>query len=127
MAEGKLDLSGGLTTLFNRSYENIVGKDLIKVWRENQPKTGDASPIPPYTLGSHRSKLITLIREGHEGVELSREEFIKLVTWVDANGPYYGSYFGRRNLKYKDHPDFRPVPVLDTGRTQGRRTLKKAS
>jgi len=115
-AEGKLDLSGELTTLFSRSYENIVGKDFIKVLRENQPKTGDASPIPPYTLGSHKSKLIALIREGHEGVELSREEFIKLVTWVDANGPYYGSYFGRRNLKYKDHPDFRPVPVLGASR-----------
>ena len=114
--DGKLDLSGELTTLFSRSYENIVGKDLIKVWRENQPKTGDASPIPPYTLGSHASKLITLIRGGHEGVKLSRREFIKLVTWVDANGPYYGSYFGRRNLKYKDHPDFRPVPVVRVSR-----------
>jgi len=108
---GDLDLSGELTTLFNRSYENILRKDLIKVWRENQPKTGDASPIPPYTLGSHASKLIRLIRNGHENVKLSREEFIALVTWVDANGPYYGSYFGRRNIKYKDHPDFRPVPL----------------
>ena len=115
-SDGKLDLSGELTTLFSRSYENIVGKDLVKVFRENDPKTGDASPIPPYTLGSHKSKLITLIREGHEGVELSRGEFITLVTWVDANGPYYGSYFGRRNLKYKDHPDFRPIPVLGVSR-----------
>jgi len=41
----KLDLTGELTTLFSRSYENIISKDLIKVWRENQPKTGDASPI----------------------------------------------------------------------------------
>jgi len=113
---GELDLSGELTTLFSRSYENILRKDLIKVWRENQPKTGDASVIPPYTLGSHTSRLITMIREGHEKVELSREEFIKLVTWVDANGPYYGSYFGRRNLKYKDHPDFRPVPVVKASR-----------
>jgi hypothetical protein len=108
--EGELDLSSDMTELFNRSYENILSRDLVKVWRENDPKTGDASPIPPYTLGSHASKLIQLIRDGHEDVRLAREEFIKLVTWVDSNAPYYGSYYGRRNLKYLGHPDFRPVP-----------------
>jgi hypothetical protein len=112
--DGGLDLSGELTELFNRSYENILTKDFVKVWRENDPKTGDAAPIPPYTLGSHASPLVELLRRGHEDVELSREEFIKLVTWVDANAPYYGSYFGRRNLKYKDHPDFRPLPRLSS-------------
>ena len=109
--DGELVLTGELTTLFSRSYEELLKKDLVQVFHENQPKTGDASTIPPYTLGSHASRLITLIREGHEDVKLSREEFIKLVTWVDANAPYYGSYFGRRNLKHKDHPDFRPLPT----------------
>ena len=110
--DGKLDLSGEMTELFCRSYENLVGKDLVKVWRENQPKTGDASPIPPRTLGSHASRLIRLIRQGHEDVRLSPAEFIRLVTWVDANAPYYGSYFGRRNLKYRGHADFRPPPTM---------------
>jgi len=120
--EGDLDLSGELTELFNRSYENILSKGLVAVWRENDPKTGDASPIPPYTLGSHASRLITLIREGHEDVKLSREEFIALVTWVDANAPYYGSYFGRRNLKHKNHPDFRPLPTITSPRPTPRRS-----
>ena len=44
---------------------------------------------------------------------LSQEELIPVVTWADANAPYYGSYFGRRNLIYKDHPDFRPIPTLE--------------
>ena len=110
--EGDLDLSGQMTELFNRSYESIVGKNLVSVVRENDPKTGDASPIAPYSLGSHASRLIQLIREGHEEARLSREEFITLATWVDANAPYYGSYYGRRNIKYKDHPDFRPLPEM---------------
>ena len=110
---GELDLSGELTELFNRSYESLLLKDLVQVFHENQPKTGDASPIPLYTLGSHVSKLTELLREGHEDVELSREEYIRLVTWIDANSPYYGSYFGRRNLKHRDHPDFRPLPNVE--------------
>jgi hypothetical protein len=112
--DGNIDLSGELTTLFCRSYENLVSRDWVKVFRENDPKTGDASPIPPYTLGSHASRLVQLIRQGHENVQLSREEFIRLVTWVDANAPYYGSYYGRRNLKYQTHPDFRPIPTMET-------------
>ncbi len=111
--DGELDLSGQLTTLFNQSYESLLKKNLVQVFHENQPKTGDAAPIPPYTLGSHASPMIRLLREGHEDVELSREEFIRLVTWIDANSPYYGSYFGRRNLQHKEHPDFRPVPRID--------------
>ncbi len=110
--DGELVLTGELTALFSRSYEELLKKNLVQVFHENQPKTGDASPIPPYTLGSHASKLIKLLRDGHEDAELSREEFIRLVTWIDANSPYYGSYFGRRNLKHKEHPDFRPLPKI---------------
>ena len=32
----------------------------------------------------------------------------------DANAPNYGSYFGRRNIAYRDRPDFRPVPTLES-------------
>ncbi len=114
--EGELDLTDQLTTLFSRSYENLLSKGLVYVFHENQPKTGEAAPVPPYTMGSHVSRLVELLREGHEDVELSREEFIRLVTWVDANAPYYGSYFGRRNLKYRDHNDFRPLPKLSASK-----------
>jgi hypothetical protein len=96
--------------LFNRSYENLLSKNLVQVFRENDPKTGDAAPVPPYTLGSHASLVVKLLRQGHEDVALSREEFIRLVTWIDSNAAYYGTYFGRRHLKYRDHPDFRPIP-----------------
>jgi hypothetical protein len=49
-------------------------------------------------------------------VELTEPEWVRLITWVDANGPYYGSYFGRRNLIYGDRPDFRPEPTLEAAR-----------
>ncbi|MCP4783023.1 MAG: hypothetical protein GY903_15080 [Fuerstiella sp.] len=108
--EGDLDLSGELTTLFNRSYENIVRRNLVQKIDELGPKTGNTPYVPPLTLGSHRSKLIDVLREGHYDVQLPQADFVKLVTWIDANSPYYGTYFGRRNLKYRDHPDFRPQP-----------------
>jgi hypothetical protein len=117
--ENDLDLSDTPTPLFSVSYEALIHKDLVGYIQEFMgPKPagadamGYAPAVPPYTYGSHRAKLIEVLRAGHNGVTLTREEFVRLVTWVDANAPYYGSYFGRRNLAFRDRPDFRPVPTL---------------
>ena len=111
------DLRGELTTLFNRSYENIFQAGLVNTvreWAGGSYAMENAEAVPPYTHGSHRSKLVTLLRAGHYEVQLSQEEWIKLVTWIDCGAPYYGSYYGRRNLKYQGQPDFRPVPTLSS-------------
>jgi hypothetical protein len=122
----KLNLTGELTEHFNRSCEELITKGMVNFIQEwTGPRMKDPPPyftvggsmahapaVPPYTYGSHQSKLVDVLRKGHHDVKLSREEFIKLVTWVDANAPFYGSYFGRRNIRYKNRPDFRPVPTL---------------
>ncbi len=43
----------------------------------------------------------------HEEVDLSTAELLKISNWLDANCQYYGSYWGSRNIKYKDDPDYR--------------------
>ena len=117
--DGDVDLSGGLTTFFNRSYETIMSKDLVAHIQEfkgpqERAQKRNVEPLGPYALGSPASRLITLIRDGHYDCRLTEEEQVRLATWADANAPYYGSYFGRRNLKYREHPDFRPVPTLES-------------
>jgi hypothetical protein len=47
----------------------------------------------------------------HKDINLKSEELLKITNWVDTNCQYYGSWWGRRNLRYKDHPDFRPAPT----------------
>ena len=75
----------------------------------------------PTNFGSHRSKLVKVILAGHSKVKLTRAEFVKLVTWIDANAPYYGVYEGKKNLKWKGSPDFRPNPApCDLSTSQGR-------
>jgi hypothetical protein len=122
--EGGLVLSGDLTTHFNRSYEQIMSKELIKVVVEWSSPPGKGSSwywsmehapaVAPHTYGSHASPLVKTLLAGHYDVELSLAEFVKLTTWVDTNGQYYGSYFGFRNVRYKDHKDFRPYPTLES-------------
>jgi hypothetical protein len=55
---------------------------------------------------------VSFLKPSHYDVQLSREEWIRLVTWIDCGAPYYGSYYGRRNLRYQGQPDFRPVPTI---------------
>ena len=58
------------------------------------------------------SRLAERIRTGDPcKADVSREEFIRIITWIDANAPYYGTYQGKRDLKDKDDPDFRPLPL----------------
>ena len=64
---------------------------------------------PPYTFGSHASKLIKMLRDGHEDVKLSQEEFVRLVTWVDSNAQFFGSYNGRQGIEEIDYPDLQEI------------------
>jgi len=108
---GNLALTGEMTNMYSRSYENILRRDLV-VTTDEGSDFGGTEPVPPRSIGSHASRFITVLLEGHGDVSLSREEMIRLTTWVDANAQYYGSYYGRKNLRYKDHPNFRPTPTF---------------
>jgi hypothetical protein len=108
--EGKINLSANLTPLFNRSYETLMNWDSFPVIRENHPKAGNNHILPPYSLGSRASKLVKLLDEGHYEVKMPVEDWVRLTTWIDSNGQYYGTYFGRKNIKYQNLPDFRPTP-----------------
>ena len=87
---------------------------------------------PPYYFGSYSSLLaatfgnfaphfesfaanapklagrVEALREQHKDVKLSREEFIRIVNWLDASCQYYGSYWGRKNIAHRASPYFRP-------------------
>lgn len=142
--EGQLDLSGRLTDLFCVSYEELVperrkrGKIndrglLGPVIGENHPKTGNVDYLPPRSLGSHASVLAAMLApnavrlvdpkqaaraeklaDPHREVRLSLEERIRVTNWIDTNAQYYGMYWGHKNLRYQDHPDFRPRPTFDS-------------
>jgi hypothetical protein len=107
--DGDLDLSGERTDLFCRSYENILARGLIPILGENHPKAGNNHYLPPYRLGSHASRLVEYLEPDHYDVDLTLAERVRVTTWIDSNGQYYGSYYGRKNLRHAEHPNFRPV------------------
>jgi hypothetical protein len=53
---------------------------------------GPPEVLQPYAWGSHRSRLVDVIRAEHYDVKLDAESFDRIVTWIDMNAPYYGRY-----------------------------------
>jgi hypothetical protein len=112
--QGDLDLSGTLTDMFSVSYENLLDRDLVQHIDESEAGgAAHAEYLPPLSLGSRVSRLTEMLRSRHGGVSLPHGEIVKLTTWIDSNCQYYGSYYGRRLLQYKEHPNFRPDPTFE--------------
>ncbi len=83
----KLLLAGDLTLCFNVSYIELRRKNLVRVIG-----AGPADILPPYSWGSHKSKLAERFRKYRDEGKLDAESFDRIVTWIDINAPYYPSY-----------------------------------
>ena len=110
--KGDLDLTGEVTSLWNRSYESLCKKALVSYLHTCGFGSSHVPLEPPLTFGSHRSKMVDRIRKDPCKSKVTREEFIRIVTWIDANAPFYGTHEGKKNLKWRNEPDFRPLPEL---------------
>ena len=106
------DLTGTMTDLFTRSFHNLARNGLSPRITEVSERPRSTPYLPAMTIGSGASPLIKMLREGHEDVELSTAELLKISTWIDAACQFYGSYYGRKNIDFKNHPNFRPIPTL---------------
>ena len=86
-AADKFLLAGDMTRSFNVSYMELRRKGLVKVIG-----AGPAKVQKPYAWGSHASPLVRHLLASKTGKRLSREEFLRIITWIDINAPYYPSY-----------------------------------
>ena len=77
---------------WSESYLNLTqnGKaNRLVNWHDVQ----SAPPmLTPYSAGAAKSGLMTLLRENHYEVQLSREEMDKIACWIDLLVPYCGDY-----------------------------------
>jgi hypothetical protein len=111
-----LNLAGDVGLIFNTSYAELWSKQQIHV-----VGGGPAETLPAYNWGSHVSKLVQVLRDGHYDVELDAESFDRIVTWIDLNAPYYPSYasaypnnlFGRSPLDNQQLAELGELVELD--------------
>jgi len=87
----KLNLAPDRTIAFNTAYNEL--------WRKGYVRCVGAGPAEiqaACSWGSHASPLVEEIRRRkvpeHNDLKLSREEFDRIITWVDINAVYYPHY-----------------------------------
>lgn len=69
------------------SYENL---EPFAFFYTDQVFTAPRST--PGKFGARASKLANLLEAGHEGVELTDEEFYRITLWLDCNSDFFGAY-----------------------------------
>lgn len=134
-------MRGERTKLFNVAYESLTPdrknktdkKLLGKIVGEIFSKITNVEYLPAGSLGARTALLPAVLRPDitpfkyeksqrlarqHSGVKISCEDFLKLSTWIDTNCQYYPSYWGARNLKFKDEKNFRPCQSYEDAISQ---------
>jgi len=95
--DGKVDLSGDTTEWFNASYDTLTRGWVNWIPTHNGAET-NILEIAPKAWGSPRSKLTKVIlgthpdADGKPRIQLDRDARDRILTWIDLNVPYYGTY-----------------------------------
>jgi len=124
---GKMDLTGAPTKLFSVSYESLLSRLDKQFAKTKEGAKPTVEYLPARACFSYNTPLVAMLSKGkirlsdkglakravelaekHKEVDLSGAELLKISNWLDANCQYYGSYWGRRNIKFKGKSDFRP-------------------
>jgi hypothetical protein len=107
------DLRGTPQGLYSVSWRSLHDRGCVPTYAEGSDWDG-TEYAPAKSIGSHRSRLFKALKEKqHKDVKLSQAELVRLATWIDASGVFYGSYWGRRRDNHREHPKFRPVPTFE--------------
>ena len=100
---GKVDFSAtrakdglrqSFRTIVGLRADGSKGKRLVSVAN----RFGNATVSGVKAFGSHRSLLATTLRQPphRKRVQLSPADWEALVTWIDANAPYYDTFLNKR-------------------------------
>ncbi len=64
------------------------------------PRFGQRNPVerspPGGRYGARGSRLLNMLRKGHEKVELDDDELRRIAMWIDLNAIFYGAYLEKR-------------------------------
>jgi hypothetical protein len=86
---GGLDLSGTPEHSYSRSHNALVGKEgMVKIAYRNEETVSSVAD----DYFARAGKLAPMLHQKHQGVELSPDEFGRIVSWLDLNAQYYGDY-----------------------------------
>lgn len=94
-ADGGIVLTGQPEGAFTKSYNALAPRVSFSAWggKPGDFRVVNSEPLSkPDFFGARGSSLMRLLDEGHEGVSLNDDEWERLITWMDANALFYGTF-----------------------------------
>jgi hypothetical protein len=88
--DGDLILTGEPDGTFSRSYNGLIPHVAYSAW--NAPNGNYEPRTEPDRFGARASRLVALLDEGHYDAKLTPDDWDRLVTWIDANALFYGTF-----------------------------------
>ncbi len=82
-------LTGAPEGWASRSFNTLIRHVSYSTWGQPGPRDALSEPLRFGALGSPLAKRL---ESGHGKVKLTREEWERLNTWMDANGEFYGTF-----------------------------------
>jgi len=64
----------------------------LRRWVHTPTLESDAHMLPPRDFHADTSPLVQILRDGHYEVALSGEAWDRLITWIDLNAPFHGTW-----------------------------------
>ena len=93
--DGEIILTGEPEGHFTRSYNALAPMVPYSAWprSEGDFRVVNSEPMTqPDHFGARASRLMEMLLQGHEGVELSAGDLDRLITWMDTNALFYGTF-----------------------------------
>jgi len=64
----------------------------LRRWVHTPTLESDAHLLPPGDFHADASRLVQILRDDHYGLKLSAEAWDRLITWIDLNAPFHGTW-----------------------------------
>ena len=90
---GGISLTGEPQGAYTVSYNALAARVPYSAWQGGDFRRANSEPFTvPDHFGARGSRLMKIISEGHHKVVLTAEEIERLVTWMDTNVLFYGTF-----------------------------------
>ncbi|MBN1417921.1 MAG: hypothetical protein JXP34_04050, partial [Planctomycetes bacterium] len=93
--DGGVVLTGKPQGRYTASYNALAPRVSYSDWggKPGDFRVTNSEPLSrPGFFGARGSSLMALLEKGHADVELDADDFERLITWMDANALFYGTF-----------------------------------
>ncbi len=91
---------GGNSGWHDRGGKWTVAYDNLQRFVRRPGIESDYHLLMPMEFSPNTTELVQILRKGHYGVQLDADAWNRLLTWINMNTPYHGTWSGMNNSRH---------------------------